>query len=204
MSVELENLIYVADDFLRDPVAERKEALASSYQSVSHGGLTYRGICQTTDDYSIGKIEAIFKTTLKDVQIVFRRYLVSDKNETYIHNDASVSDFTGILFLNTPEQCRGGTAFWQHKEYGFYYHQSKYELSKTGITDTKELWEGINDDGLYEAKWVLLKVVPMKFNRLVLFWSPLYHSRYPKITFGDTVTDARLIKVFFMRMNSES
>jgi hypothetical protein len=53
----------------------------------------------------------------------------------------------------------------------------------------------IDVEGTKRENWELLFTVPMRFNRLILFRSYLWHTA--GISFGDTPENARLIQLFF-------
>jgi hypothetical protein len=189
----------VIDDFLEDPHGERALALKAEYQTVVHHDITYRGIAMTHAPASQARIlEAV---GMKDTPGIFttfwRRYLAEEENETYIHADAAIGEVTGVLFLSPPERCQGGLAFWRHRLYGWSHVPPQSELERLGLEDTPEFWQSLVADGHFEKRWEMVDYVPMAFNRLVLFWSPMFHSRYPKRAFGSRLEDARLVKCFF-------
>lgn len=190
------------DGFLEDPIKERETALKSEYKTIKHNELSYRGISIVQDEKSLDKIGEILgvKIAKDQSEAMYRRYFSSEVNETYIHSDVLIAHYTGILFLSDPKNCSGGTAFWKHKKLGIDKHPSPEELVALGIPDTKETWDSVYQDGFDESKWTMTGAAQMKFNRLVLFEGPKYHSRYPMKTFGTTLDDSRLIKVFFCKV----
>lgn len=195
--------VHVIDNFVEDAAAERTRALASEFKTVSHNKLEYRGISllDAATDEATGRIAKILfgENAPSSQETFFRRYLEAEENETFIHSDVLIGTFTGILFLNPPEQCRGGLAFWKHRPYGWETHPTGEQLQRQGLTDTPELWKSIYRDGFEEWKWEMTDYVPMAWNRLVLFHSPRFHSRYPQKTFGTELENARLIRVFFLK-----
>lgn len=194
-------VIWIFDDFLKCPEKEREKALGRQYETISHNGLNYRGIVFDEDVRTLRRISDLiyFPVNESKCTIFFRRYLENEENETYIHSDVLIGGYTAILFLNTPEQCQGGTAFWRHKHYGWDHHPPGELLKRDGLRDEPKLWSEIYEDGFDESKWDQVRMVPMKFNRLIVFWSPLYHSRFPKTAFGSELSSSRLIKVFFLK-----
>jgi hypothetical protein len=188
----------VIDNFLPDPHCDRERALQASFETVVHHGITYRGIAMTDDSLARDKIRAALRIPEDGSWTVFwRRYLASEENETYIHADALMGQVTGVLFLNEPAQCYGGVAFWRHRLYGWSHVPPAEELPKRGLEDTPEFWNSVIADGQDHRKWEMTDYVPMAFNRLVIFWSPMFHSRYPRRSFGHLTHDARLVKCFF-------
>lgn len=189
----------VIDNFLDDPGAERDTALVQDFKTVVHHDITYRGIAMTVARDSERRILEALRTPGAPGRFVtfWRRYLADEENETYIHADAAIGEVTGVLFLSPPEHCRGGIAFWRHRLYGWPHVPPQGELERLGLEDTPAFWQSLVDDGHHPKKWEMVDYVPMKFNRLVLFWSPMFHSRYPKRAFGSRLEDARLVKCFF-------
>lgn len=194
--------VHVIENFMEDPIAEREKALASTYKTVEHNGLNYRGISLQEDKESYEKIQKVFGFEKVTFECFYRRYMAGEENETYIHNDSNISTITGVLFLNEPSQCRGGTAFWKHKLYGWDCQPTKEEIEAKGLRDTKELWDKVYQDGFEEFKWQMTDYVPLAFNRLILFGGKRFHSRYPKEAFGTEIGNARLVKVFFMQVQA--
>lgn len=189
--------VLVLDGFSPDPQREREAALSAEYKTIEHNELSYRGISFTEDKDSISNIESIIGQEFNSHETFYRRYLTGEKNETYIHSDVLIGTYTGILFLNHEEEYQGGTAFWRHKTFGWDRHPSQEEVARQGLANTDWLWKQVYLDGFRENRWDRLEMVEMKFNRLILFPSPLYHSRYPK-EWPDS-DRPRYIKTFFLR-----
>lgn len=188
------NNIWMIDDFLDDPVAERERALVASYETHGRNGFSYPGISICKDKDSVRKIERLIETKFRKNIAMYRRYIQpdDDKQETYIHTDVLIGTFTCILFLNTPEQCNGGTAFWRHKETGL-------DAAINLMDRENGFWDRMYEDGFDEDKWEQTHLVEMKFNRMLIFWSPLFHSRYPRFGFGSDTQTSRLLKIFFCK-----
>lgn len=193
--------ILTLDGFSPDPHRERELALEANYKTIEYNGLNYRGISFKDDSESIERLENILGQEFSSHECFYRRYCSGEKNETYIHSDVLIGTYTGILFLNHEDECQGGTAFWKHKKFGWDRHPEKETLASQGLANTDWLWKQVYQDGFHEKRWDLLEVVPMRFNRLVLFQSPLYHSRYPQ-DWPDAKTP-RYIKVFFLHEAKE-
>lgn len=188
------------DNFLENPDEERKKALSSTYETQIHNGLTYHGISRCEDPRSQMKILELLGITPKSTNkwiTFFRRYMKDEVKETFIHPDAEIGQITALLYLNEPKQCFGGTAFWKHKLYKWHMQPFIHELEPLGLKDEPKLWKSILEDGFDESKWKMVDYIPMLYNRLIVFDSRLFHSRYPKTSFGSTIDNARLVKVFF-------
>lgn len=192
--------VLVIDDFLKDPSAERRRALKARYSNVEHNGISYRGIAKTVDLENQKRIDGLIGFgDSKDVTCFYRRYLESEESETYIHSDVQIGHFTAILYLSDPKDCRGGIAFWRHRKYGWELQPTVQELARHQLKDTPELWAQVYEEGFDESKWEMFDYVPIEFNRLVVFYSPRFHSRYPKKSFGTELKDSRLIKTWFLK-----
>jgi len=176
-------MIRIFDNFLADPYARREAALKADYEPVPDpSGALFPGIAQyESDDW------AFMQNNLpgKPAYEFFRLTLANDKLPTFIHNDLSMARTTGILFLNEPETEAGGTAFWRHKE------------QNCDSINPKEDPSQYVADGLDETKWECRRIVEMRFNRLILFDSALWHSPFPRAGWGDSPANGRLIQVYF-------
>lgn len=99
--------------------------------------------------------------------------------------------FAGTVFLNTPDECEGGT--------GFYSFNNKFtgngsELRKS-TTDTEPYNEFVTDS---VGDWKLEHIAEMKYNRFILYSSKLYH--HPYIKPGKYINDLyRLNQMFFIQ-----
>jgi hypothetical protein len=188
----------VVDNFLPDPHDERALALRATYETIEHNGITYRGMSEQPEGPECAEIRRLLGFTGGKIVTGWRRYLAEEEKETYIHPDSDIGRFTGILYLNPPEQCYGGTAFWRYRQYGWGRVPAPAELEAQGLRDTPALWKRILDDGEDEFLWEMHEYVPMGWNRLLIFDSRYFHSRYPKRSFGTELSNARLIKLFFI------
>jgi hypothetical protein len=195
--------VFVVDDFLKDPHKERSRALAADFRTVRHNGVEYRGIAETSDAEVEARLDELIGFGPAKERVCFwRSYLADEESETYIHSDVQIGHLTAILYLSLPEHAKGGLAFWRHKLYGWSAHPDAPTLERQGLRDTPELWDSVWKDGFDEFKWEMEDYVPIYFNRLVLFASPRFHSRYPKRAFGTSVADGRLIKTWFLKYDA--
>jgi hypothetical protein len=86
------------------------------------------------------------------------------------------------IFLNPPEQCKGGTAFYSYKNCQFGPHPKSVPRTEY-ITDSKGDWE-------------LLYLAEMKYNRMIFYQQNILHSAYIKP--GWFKDYYRLIQMFFI------
>lgn len=124
----------------------------------------------------------------------FRLTMEADRGKARVHVDAA--HWSGILYLSRPEDCRGGTEFFRHLPSGL--DRTPYsdeEARRYGYPSGREMTRAILDDGLDESKWERTMLVPMRFNRLVLFRPWLWHTAGEN--FGDRPENARLVYLMF-------
>jgi hypothetical protein len=191
--------VLIIDNFLKEPDAEWVRARNSDFKDIEHRGLDYPGIAEVSDPRSEDRIREIIGQKGGRFTTIFRRYLPTEKPVTFIHNDCQLGLFSAILFLTRPDHARGGVAFWRHRLYGWEGQPAAAELAPRGLRDTPALWESVHQDGFDEFKWEMVDYVPVQFNRLIIFLSSRYHSRYPKEATGETPDMCRMIKTFFFQ-----
>ena len=104
---------------------------------------------------------------------------------TYIHADIDCGAWAGVLYLNTPEQRFGGTAFWRHIETG-------WDGMMNGSI-APDVARQIASDGKDDSMWELTTKVGMEFNRFITYPTWLFHSRYPNHIEAPDVASGRLV-----------
>lgn len=196
--------LYVVDDFYEDPEAVRQLALRSKYCDVTQ--LNYPGF-QSVQSFSsqamANKFEKILGRKLKiDPRSLtfgrFRVMLAETGSRLKVHLDGHC-DWTGVLYLNPPSSCRGGTGFYKHNRTGIETRLSDDESQKRGFSSWDELERSIIEpDTLYEEAWSQTGFVAMKFNRLVLFKGNLLFHCHTE-SFGADLNDGRMTQNFFFK-----
>ena len=152
------------------------------------------------EGFEIARIpESVNKSILKDleealgtkvkVNYSFLRLSTKDiDSDMRIHSDTYMdSDYALVLYLTDPpeESFECGTAFWDHQKYG-----SKFK-------GTKEEYNKVLNDSSNLDKWSMKKIVQMKQNRMVVYPTSYFHSRFPFSGWGKDKTDGRVIWVVF-------
>jgi hypothetical protein len=124
----------------------------------------------------------------------FRLMYSNTASRLTIHTD-SQSDWTGLIYLNTPEQCKGGTAFYRHKATGLRGLPSTGDALRNGelLEDLEARTVGRDTQNLHA--WDVVMFVAMRFNRLILFRGYQFHSH--TCAWGDSPTTGRLTQNFF-------
>lgn len=137
------------------------------------------------------------------------------------------SDLAGLVYLNPPEQCRGGTAFYRHRATGVarwpWNKDRRLELcAQVGISvDGKTeqeigdtLWRSYFDPPGERPKrylrgsndiWDMTKLVDMKYNRAIFYETDLFHAMYVRDDdFGDDLPTRRLTQTLFLSVDRKA
>ena len=92
-----------------------------------------------------------------------------------------------MVYLNTPEQCSGGTAFYRHVKTGIY------------KIDSTSQFHSVYAD--MDSDWAMYDFIDMKYNRLVMYNGNLMHTAHIKNNaFGTTMEDCRLTQNIFLHV----
>ncbi|MEM7330204.1 MAG: DUF6445 family protein [Pseudomonadota bacterium] len=198
----------IIDDFFDRPLDVRKQILAMSYpprpENAYYPG---RNAAQPFPMPGIeGLVSQIVQEPLKPVPFpksshcIPRIALDGDQRGSSVHVD--FCHWSGIIYLTLDEHCQGGTHIFTHKATGW---------------DTAPVWPGMAEAAGYanadealqtiletdnndRSKWEETMMVPMKFNRLVLFRGYIWHDA--GVSFGTSPENGRLIlPIFFENTN---
>ncbi len=191
--------VIVVDDFLNDPHALRKVALAHEYpvaetpQMYPGRDSRYRQIINGFDQ----KICEIIGEPVVPVDVSshakFRLALDGEKGTHGVHIDNV--HWTVILYLTLPEHCQGGTHLFRHiKSNTDRAPYNSMELAERGYKTQEEFLDSvINENTNDRSQWEELMMIPMRFNRLVIIKPQQYHDA--GVSFGTTPENGRLIYV---------
>lgn len=193
MNLRIETL----DDFLPDPVAFREQALKEKFYDIrGPDGEMYRNINVRPSNELESLMSARLGKQVKCGYSLLRVNFAGELPNHAIHTDNGYDQFAAILYLSRPEDCVGGTAFWRHKQYGWTNWPGLVEMRRTCQKPEKiisQLQRESND----ETAWKQMHIAEMKFNRMIVYPTDQFHSRFPFPAFGATMEDARLIWVGF-------
>jgi len=191
--------LIVIDDFYPDPAQVRAAALSAEYLEVP-GPLTYPGRNSAQKFLPPGLDEVVSRIVGERVvgsadprpsHGKFRITLDGEPSRYLVHVDPSMLSWVGVVYLNPPEQCQGGTSFFRHT--GLNSDRtplSEQELRRYGPASIAEL---LQQDGNDPTKWEHLMTVPMRYNRLIMYRPWLWHSAGE--AFGDSLESGRLIQL---------
>lgn len=189
----------VIDDFYPNPHGIRQTALSCDYPEVT-GVRTYPG-CNSAQQFLLPGINDAVSRVLgeplvgdpdpKSTHGRFRITHAGDKCRYLVHVDPTAVNWVGVIYLNEPGQCQGGTAFYRHK--GLNSDRtplSEAELRAYGPASVGEL---LQQDGNNPDIWEHLMTVPMRFNRLIIYRPWMWHSA--GAAFGGCRESGRLIQL---------
>lgn len=193
--------LLILDDFLSDPLAARRAALALDYDAsfkrgnypghISTTPLAIQGLDARISDIIRAPVEPAPGTSHNHCRITLK----GDKGRSGVHIDPAF--YSGILYLSLPEHCKGGTEFFRHKRTGLdRVPNDPVEVTKAGYADINGLIEDVvNRDTMNKAKWERTMLIPMRFNRLILFSPWLFHNS--GAAFGTSPENGRLVHLMF-------
>lgn len=177
-------MIHVIDDAVPDPEGYRAAALLCHFEDVPVGEtVVFHGMAGIGANPLSDMLASDFGLTT--TYAAFRLSPEGQEEPSFIHTDRDMGEWTAILYLN-PEPPEGdGTIFWRRKDTG-------------AIASTAAPEELLDEwlDWRHDALWEPWTVVAAKFNRLLLFPAPYFHSRAIRENWG-TGIDARLIQLCF-------
>ena len=200
--------LLVIDDFHPDPAALRASVVNSEFKTEKYAdGAIYTGISHHQDPLIPELISAAFGGVPVIPRIsVFRVSYENEVPHNFVHSDGICSRWAGLLYLNTPEQCRAhpsGTAFFRHQGLDIDAMPEDPELARLGL-DPAAVRRKIEADWLDSAPWAMSGFVGMKWNRFVSYPTSRFHTRYPHEAFGKTPDDGRLILACFFDLGVDS
>lgn len=213
--------LHIIDDFVSDPAAYRRHALSLPFHQHRHDWQNYPG-AQTDGDDCQEIMERIATTLGRDIKFMspengsYRISYADALARTDIHVDNESGDnfnfYAGVLYLNLPEQCQGGTTFWRHRPTGWcrrplegdvraagyssFRHFQKRWLPNVAVQKFNELRQQRDD------AWQAMLEVPMRHNRLIIYRAHYFHSI--SNVFGSTLADGRLVQLFFFELVDEA
>jgi hypothetical protein len=185
------------DEFAPD-AAEVRRAVISGEFSTETGpdGAKYTGISKYPVEHWYSRLAHLLGYKITPKLSCFRLNLAGELPHSWVHSDDICAKYASVLYLNLPEQCRGGTAFWKHKERGIDSLPSKANLTTQGV-DADEFYRTMDREWKELWHWQEIGFVPMKFNRFITYPTCFFHSRYPFEAFGSGPQDGRLIWICF-------
>lgn len=189
--------VHVIDDFLPDPHALRQLGLAAEYPVLSTP--TFYPGRNSAARYPLQNLdEAVARITGHAVTPMpnsshgkFRLSFAGEAGAAGVHIDNC--HWTGVLYLSPGEAAESGTDFFRHRPSNTLRAPVFAEdWDAWPFRSVERLWgEVITPHTNDPSKWELVRRVPMKFNRLVLFEPWQWHNAGAGL--GDSIESGRLI-----------
>lgn len=158
-------------------------------------GFEYTGICKYEVPHWFDLISKALGQKIVPKLSCFRMNLAGEMPHSWIHSDDICAQYASVLYLNPPEQCRGGTAFWHHTGLGLDAMPpwDAHPSQTTGewfLSMMNREWKDL-------TFWEQSGFVAMRFNRFITYPTSRFHSRYPFEGFGSGPQDGRIIWACF-------
>lgn len=193
-SKRMDHVTTIMDGFYHDPQALRRRVLASAFGDFrGPDGALYQNTSAHAEPELFPLVESAIGHRILPKLAGFRLDLGGIEPHSAVHSDDICATHASVLYLNPPEQCQGGTAFWTHRETGW--DASPRGVSAEAVATFVKDWEDAD-------KWEMSGFVGMKFNRFLTYPTKLVHSRWPRGGFGTGKQDGRLIWVCFFDVDS--
>lgn len=185
------------DDFAEDALAVRAAVLAGGFKDeVGPDGLTYTGISRYEVPHWCKALAEHMGHDIAMRMAFFRQNVEGELPHSWIHSDDICAKFAGVLYLNLPHQCQGGTAFWKHEALDVDALPTREALSARGV-NPDWYYAMMNREWKDLTFWRQASFVGMKWNRFISYPTSMFHSRYPFEGFGKTPGEARLVWTCF-------
>ena len=185
------------DDFAPDAEAVREAVVAGKFSTeIGPDGAEYTGISMHPVPHWFGLISELVGKKIEPKLSCFRLNLAGELPHSWVHSDGICADWASVLYLNPPEQCQGGTAFWRHRHLGITELPKREGLAEMGV-DSYGFYKHIEEDWKKQDLWEQIDFVPMKWNRFITYPTSLFHSRFPFEASGSGPKDGRLIWICF-------
>ena len=183
----------ILDDFLPDPVTIREAALKLPFADVKGpDGEVYKRVSTVVSSMFSDTLSKRLGVPITPGYSLFRLNYAGENPNNAIHSDAGYDKIAVVLYLNRPEDCRGGTAFWRHKKTGWDFLPTEKQVRSRGQNPTRVL-KAITESWNNPEAWEQTHLAKMKFNRAICYPTTEFHSRFPFEAFGTTPENGRFI-----------
>lgn len=191
------------DDFTADLASVRAAVIDGAFAThTGPDGAQYTGISTYPVPHFYEQIAKCIGKPIAPRLSCFRLNLEGELPHSWVHSDDICAEYASVLYLNLPEQCKGGTAFWMHKVLEIDRLPARKELTSQGVDDVA-FYSAMDADWKDLWLWEQVNMVPMKWNRFVTYPTSLFHSRFPFEGFGSNPLDGRLIWICFYDLLGE-
>lgn len=188
--------VVVVDEILADPDRVREHALRERFEPPRD--VLYPGEV-ASPDWDFGGLKAMLEQIIgrgfSPAEVTFRLSMLAADGRDLLpaqrrpHADGCLA--AGVLFLNPPAQCVGGTGFYRHAATGFEWfpdpespHHARAAAARgftlQQVSDALRMLPVQSSGFIRESttEWELVELVEMKHNRFVLYEGNLFHSAF--------------------------
>lgn len=184
------------DDFAPDIESVREAVIGGGFSTqTGPDGAPYTGISLYPVPHWYELIAKFVGPIVPKISC-FRMNLEGELPHSWVHSDDICAHYASVLYMNPPQQSKGGTAFWRHKILGIDRLPTKQSLTEQGY-DADLFYKQMDGEWKQLGLWEQVNFVPMKFNRFITYPTCLFHSRFPFEGFGSGPQDGRLIWICF-------
>lgn len=200
----METSLLVGENFLDNFNEKRRWALSREVRTEDYHGEKWPGIISDWGSYPIHRLGELMGFPVESCLSFFRLNTPENSPPSRIHADDIVlgSEWASVIYMSTPQQdiaMNCGTALWKHKP-TLCDGRPSIDFANSVTDNPLAFYDKIDEDGHDESKWQLMAHAGMKANRIVVYPSRLFHSRYPRdMEFGNTKDTGRLVWVNFFR-----
>ena len=187
----MKHAFIVIDDFYDNPDEIRERALRLTYKRPE--GVNYPGVVAATPD-DIEPTMASFSKLLGGIDIKCKR----DQGAFRITTAADMAKRKSIVHVDTPDFSAIVHLSKGHAEGTYFYRHKALDLERVSPEDNVRpaVRGAIETDTLNLSAWEVLHVIPMKYNRLLIFDGKYFHSGAHRLT-GDSLAEGRMTQNFF-------
>ncbi len=183
----------VIDDFLPEFNELQSYAMTAEFTDVVNDfdGVVYPLICADIPSHLraavLRQIENEFAIP-ESPTMFMRRSPAGVPCPHQVHSDASMGEYSLMLYLNDELDSQGGTSFLSHRLTGIAYNPELPEAVEIIVADQNrpDAWE-VRD---------MVKMIP---NRAVIFKADALHRAEPVGGFGDTPDNTRVVLTCFFK-----
>jgi len=191
------NEVFEFNDFSPDAQKVREAVIAGKFATeIGPDGAKYTGISSYPVPQWFHRIAYLIGSPIVPKLSCFRLNLKGELPHSWVHSDDICAKYASVLYLNPPDQCSGGTAFWRHKNLHIDRLPTREQLAAKDI-DADRFYKAMDREWKNLALWEQVGMIPMRFNRFITYPTCLFHSRFPHEAFGSGPQDGRLIWICF-------
>ena len=198
----------IVDNVYRDPDYVRALALSLDYHRRAGAYPGFLGFISISTSPLLDLVNTLMHENMGDY-VMFTNFYQEDLTFAVVTAKGSdltpgqrrphvddFCDYAGLVYLNPPDQCSGGTSFWRHRPTGLEIVRGPADAAV--MRDAAAL--GADEPGLPNGyltesneTWELSQVLSAQYNRLVFYSSYLLHSPlYIEADFGPDLASRRL------------